>query len=88
MTEYILKIIEKFPKRLITLAAILAILLGSGISKIEKQYDQKAWFRQGDQAIETFDAFTKKYGSDTYLIVLMDFKKSVFTQNNLKSVLI
>ena len=86
MTNYILKAIEKFPKFLISTTALFAIFLGSGISKIEKQYDQKAWFRQGDKAIEEFDAFTKKYGSDTYLIVLLDFNESVFTKKNLKSV--
>lgn len=86
MTNYILKAIEKFPKFLISTTALMAVFLGSGISKIEKQYDQKAWFRQGDKAIEEFDAFTKKYGSDTYLIVLLDFNESVFTKQNLKLV--
>lgn len=84
MKSKIIHLILNYPKILISICLVLFLISLSGTRKIGKNYDQKSWFHPTDPVLKNFDNFKAKYGSESSIIILLDFKKNIFTENNLK----
>ena len=80
----IITFIKKYPKSLISFLTLFILISALGVTKLEKEYSQKSWFRSGDPLVANFDKFKDKYGSDISLITLLSFNESVFKKENLK----
>lgn len=83
LTNTIINIIHKYPKRLISFITLFVLVAGTGVIKLEKEYSQKSWFRDGDPLLKDFDHFKDQYGSDISLITVLSFNSSVFKKENL-----
>lgn len=86
MKEKLINIIEQFPKSLLSIFLLFAVLSSMGIFQIEKEYDQKAWFRDTDPLIINFNKFKSEYGSDSNIILVLNFKDNIFSKKNLQDI--
>lgn len=86
MKNFIIKSIYKYSRGLILLSTFSIAFLALGIPKIQMDYNQKSWFREGDTLLANYENFKNEYGSDQNIIFVLDFNDDVFKLKNMQKV--
>ena len=76
--------IQKHAKLLIVINTFIILLSALGLNRVELEYSQKSWFREGDKLLANYQKFKDEYGADSSLILLIKFRDEISNPANIE----
>lgn len=76
--------IKKYSIPLIIINTFLVAFFSLGLGKIELEYSQKSWFREGDKLLANYQKFKDDYGPDSSMIMVVTFPEELSKKESIK----
>lgn len=80
--ENMASFIVKNPIKVLSIGLILIALLVPGLTKLDKDFGYRIWFKAGDPDIVRFDAFERRFGNDDNVVVVMRSPSGIFDKSS------
>jgi len=74
------------PKRALAITLFVFLALLPGILLVSFDFSVQLWFKKGDPFLESFDKFSKTFGTEDYVFLALSHKENILTNDGLEKI--